>query len=208
MRNNKGMTIVEIIVSITLVSIVLVFMLNLLITVKNFQNQSQNVSDLLINQALLTREIENDFKDYVLKGVSVCDDSDFAKTGYLRPIPSSMSKSDGSIYCLKLIYDETLVNDNIGYLVQYNFDSNSGVIGYKRSSNQVLRQTSYISNSYSGSVVSSCSSSSGSVDCSLKITLPVIGNDDNNYDVVLTYIYKHDDFTCTSANSYRFKITC
>ena len=197
MRNNKGMTIVEIIVSITLVSIVLVFMLNLLITVKNFQNQSQNVSDLLINQALLTREIENDFND-----------SDFAKTGYLRPIPSSMSKSDGSIYCLKLIYDETLVNDNIGYLVQYNFDSNSGVIGYKRSSNQVLRQTSYISNSYSGSVVSSCSSSSGSVDCSLKITLPVIGNDDNNYDVVLTYIYKHDDFTCTSANSYRFKITC
>jgi prepilin-type N-terminal cleavage/methylation domain-containing protein len=206
MKNNKGMTIVEIIVSITLVSVVLVFLLNLLITVKGYKDKSQSASDLLINQALITKEAENDINNYGLTEISYCDDNILNGTSASKIIPSGAS----NIYCLKLIFNDDLLTDNIGYLLQYTYQYSStttkNVVGYKRGTNQVVRESSISMDPdvYKGSVSSSCSTNNYS-NCSLKIVLPVIGNDDNNYDITLTYIYQSSNFTYNKfSNKYGF----
>ncbi|MFA6777572.1 MAG: hypothetical protein WCR80_03915, partial [Bacilli bacterium] len=62
-KNTKGITIVEIIVSVTLVSIVLILLLSIFITVRNEDERNKISSNLLMNQVLIAREIESDFLD-------------------------------------------------------------------------------------------------------------------------------------------------
>ena len=204
MKNNKGVTITEIVISVTLVSIILVFLLNLLITIRGYSEENKNKSDALINRAIITREVENDFKDYDLKGISTCDASVINDTNVGRLIPSGTVTS--SIYCLKLIYDNTLITDNIGYLVQYNYN-NKNVVGYKRGSNQTIRETGLEMNpgANPGTVVSSCVGANEN--CSLVITIPIIDNNLNDYSITLTYIYPKAGFTYTTGERYGFKIS-
>ncbi|MDD2505316.1 MAG: hypothetical protein PHF21_03480, partial [Bacilli bacterium] len=92
--NNKGMTIVEIIISVTLVSIVLILLLSVLITVRGEDERGKATSDLLMNQALITKEIENDFINLDLIGIATCNDGitlpDRLDTVY-KVIPASSS---------------------------------------------------------------------------------------------------------------------
>lgn len=206
MRNNKGMTLTEIIICVVLVSIILVFLLNLLITVKKHSDSEKNASNLLINQSVLTKEIQKDFNDYKLKGVSSCSPDDITKSGSDRIV----SVNSNNIYCLKLTYE----NNSIGYLLQYSYKySDSGniikrVIGYKRGTNQVVRE-SYVDmdpNVNIGTVETSCSISS-SENCGLKIKMPIIDNEGNDYSIELSYIYKNSDFNYVRANAlYGFEI--
>ena len=61
--NKKGFTLIEILVSITLVSIVLVFMLNALVRLKGVYNESDKDTDIILAGALVSRVINNDFID-------------------------------------------------------------------------------------------------------------------------------------------------
>ena len=204
--NNKGMTLVELIVSITIISIILVFLINLLITVKNYDNQAQSSSTLLINQSLITREDQYDIINYNLKGVSSCNSSDLTSGNPLNIVPSNAS----NVYCVKLIYNNAPNSENNGYLLQYRYEYNDGtyknVVGYKRGSNQIVRETKITMdpNKYKGNVTSSCTGNTFTK-CALKITMPVIDDKDNNYDIIITYIYDKNNFTYSSnSNVYGF----
>lgn len=206
--NKKGMTLVEIIVSISLVTIVLVFLINLLITVKNFDNDTQNSSEMLINQAVITREVQKDFMDYGLVGVSACSASDITPNGIMSPVPSGAS----NIYCLKFTFDNTLVTDNIGYLLSYSYEYDGThektMVGYKRGTNQIMREayTTLNPTVSKGKVMSSCSNDSFD-QCSLRIDLPIFDDNLNDYSITLTYIYDRSSFTydkSTNANGFEF----
>ena len=196
--NNKGMSIVEIIVSVALVSIVLIFMINLLITVKSSSDTSQNKSDALINRALIVKEIEKDFVDYELNGVYSCNTNSI--TGGVRAILPSTAKN---IYCLRFTFNN--ITDS-GYLIQY-VDNNKSIIGYKRGSNQIVRESAYpmnpSDNNSRGSIESSCSSNSYE-NCAIKIVMPIKDEENNNYSIKLTYIYKRNNFTYSNINSNGF----
>ena len=58
--NNKGMSLIEIIISITLISMVLIFIFSLLVNVKDINNQSELNSTYLIKKALMISDIEDD----------------------------------------------------------------------------------------------------------------------------------------------------
>ena len=58
--NKKGITLVEIIISIVLISIVLIFLFSLLITVKDINDESEVNSTYLINKSLILKNIESD----------------------------------------------------------------------------------------------------------------------------------------------------
>ena len=204
MKNKKGMTITEIVVSVVLVSIVLVFLLNLLITVKKYTDDNQSESNLLINQSIITKEIEKDIKDYSLSGISTCTATDLA-SGILP-----YGADQGNLYCLKLVFDNTLIRDNVGYLLYYtyNFSDNNPqtVIGYKRGDNQVVRQSYVDMNplTYPGSVTSSCTSSDNY--CSLRIVMPIVDDNLNDYSITISYIYKKSSFIYTTGSAYGFSI--
>ena len=73
--NNKGITLVEIIISIALISIVLVFIFSMLIQVNNENTENEVKSSYLINQAAYIKQIEEDFLDYKLKSIGKCSTS-------------------------------------------------------------------------------------------------------------------------------------
>ena len=262
MKNNIGMTIVELITSIVLVSIILVFMLNLLITLQYFGVQNQNETDLLVNQAVIIKALEKDINEFKLKGVSNCTIDDLIyshtyidennkeiivynkypvvpeeiyKAALKRENNQSLNADEtkllSHLYCLKLIFDNTLIEDNIGYLVQYSYnydcvmDENKkcekdkdgkiiydqkNVVGYKRASNQTIRESivKMNSNDNKGKVTTSCNNDEYDY-CSLKIVLPIYDESGNNYDIRGTYIYKKNEFIYNSTpenikNDYGF----
>lgn len=68
--NKKGMTLVEIIVSIVLVSIILIFITRLLITVNGLYKRSKLEVDFEILDTLLIDAVESDVNRYAVKSVS------------------------------------------------------------------------------------------------------------------------------------------
>ncbi len=207
MKNNKGMTIVELIVCLILVSVMMIFLLNLLITVQNFSVQNQNVTDLLVNQSVVIKALEKDMNEYKLKGVSTCTAEDLSQDKRYPIVSNDYS----NLYCLKLTYDNSLLEENVGYLVQYTYNytefESKNVVGYKRGSNQTIRESkiSMDPNNYLGYVTTSCKNVSSS-SCSLKITMPIFDEIGTNYDIVATYIYNSSDFNYQPGSAYGFVI--
>ena len=63
MKNNKGVTIVELIVSISLITVVLVFLLRLLLTVKEMDDKSLSMLEYQEKSALIIRAVQEKIKD-------------------------------------------------------------------------------------------------------------------------------------------------
>ena len=220
MKNKKGMTIIEIIVCILIVSVIMVFILNLLITVKNAGVDNNNSADLVINQALVIKAIEKDMNEYGLTGVEVCNESELStSTGRRRIVPlDSNGNLPRNLYCLKLTFrTDILGTNNNGYILQYTYDYSGSdtakveknVLGYKRGNNQTIRESSIIMdpNINPGTVTTSCSSSAAAnAKCSLKITLPVFDEKGNNYDIIAAYIYTKNELNYTRGSNIGFEI--
>lgn len=79
--NKKGMTLVEIIISIALISIVLVFLFSLLVDVKDINDEASINSDYLINKALILKNIEEDLdKTTTELKINTCEIRNFYTT--------------------------------------------------------------------------------------------------------------------------------
>lgn len=70
MLNKKGTTLAEVIISIVLISVVLVFMVRLLIDLNNMETNTTYASDNQINRSEIIRAIGNDLNEKVLVSVS------------------------------------------------------------------------------------------------------------------------------------------
>ena len=69
MLNNKGMSLVEVIISIALISVVLVFMIKLLIDVNNTQTNNDYAKDNQTIRTEILRAIHNDLNTKTLRSV-------------------------------------------------------------------------------------------------------------------------------------------
>lgn len=78
--NKKGMTLVEIIISIALISIVLVFLFSLLVDVKDMNDEASINSDYLINKALILKNIEEDLDKADSLTLNTCEINNFYTT--------------------------------------------------------------------------------------------------------------------------------
>ena len=73
--NNKGFTLVELMVSVALVSIVLVFMFNLLGDIKRESSISNDNIDDIIDRSTITRIIQNEWIEKKLTRVATCNET-------------------------------------------------------------------------------------------------------------------------------------
>ena len=71
-RNKKGFTLVELVLSVTLLSIVLIFMMAMLVDLKDKEKSNGADAKLLVNQAILSNTINTDIIKYGLESVSAC----------------------------------------------------------------------------------------------------------------------------------------
>lgn len=198
MKNQKGVTIVEIVVSVALISLVIIFIFNLMITVKNINDDSNSSSNNIINQNIIIRKVQADFKDLELTKVDSCSSDD------IKNLMVSNYNQKTS-YCLKLSY----AGGEVGYLIYYSYHNNTSnkdlnIIGYSRENNVVLRETDIVpqnnnedseNNIYPLKVNTSCPSDESNVNCALNIVMPVVDSVGNNYDINLNYIYASNKVT-------------
>lgn len=73
MKNNKGFTLVELVISITLLSIVLVFMMKVLISLKNKEDANGINTKLLVNQTIISKTLNNDNIKNDIKNIQYCE---------------------------------------------------------------------------------------------------------------------------------------
>ncbi len=212
-NNNRGVSLVEIIVSVTLISVVLVLLLTVFITVRNEDEVGKSISNLLINQANITREIETDFIELGLIEIASCNDGATMQDGkdtVLSVVPASASlRILGGGNCLKLIFDKTKTDDNIGYLLFYSYGFSNkellNVVGYRRGEKRVLRETPVLYDGF-GTYNNLCYLDT----CTLRIDLPVLSDEGDDYGIHLSYLYNTNiGFKITGLSNdtkYRFKV--
>ena len=69
-RKKNGMTIVEILISVLLISIVVALLFNMLIQIRNEDVDNTIQSNFLLSQAMFTKTIEEDAVNYGVNKVS------------------------------------------------------------------------------------------------------------------------------------------
>ena len=176
--NKKGFTLVEIIVSISLVSVVMIFLFQIITTIKNIYDKQNNKNDTKITVAVITREVERDLSSFGLVGVptKTCDMTNN------NIVPSTAT----NVKCIKLIYDGNNVKNNEGYIVYY---QNNGkyFLGYKRGKDNIIETQTVREINVAPKEDIDIINKKNSDTASLKITLPVRDNNDN-YDLVINYM--------------------
>ena len=114
MLNNKGMSLMEILVSIVLISIVLVFLFNLLIDLKNESKNNDYAYNNQINRTEFIYNVENDLQRYKL--ISIKDNSTFENLKI-----ELNYQIDGEI---KKAIIETNINEDTSYLKYQGLNEN------------------------------------------------------------------------------------
>ena len=143
--NKKGMTLVEIIISIALISIVLIFLFSLLVDVKDMNDEASINSDYLINKALMLKNIEEDLDKATTElNINTCEINTFYTTyptiekingGDYSYFKQSSDKSESDVQkrlaseCIKFTFDND--DSKVAYLgIYYYKNKNSYVISY------------------------------------------------------------------------------
>lgn len=152
--NKKGMTLVEIIISIALISIVLIFLFSLLVDVKDMNDEASINSDYLINKALMLKNIEEDLdKANTELKINTCEINDFYTTyptietingGDYSYFQQSSDKSDSDVQkrlaseCIKFTFDND--DSKVAHLgIYYYKNKNSYVISYIHGNTKATR---------------------------------------------------------------------
>ncbi len=130
--NKKGLTLVEIIVSIGLISIVMVFLFQIIMTIKKANDRQNEKTDVLITTTIITREVEKDLESFGLAKdknnnnlpikPEICKEEDIGNIEDTRN--NIVPNTANNIKCLKIIYDESKVKNNEGYILYYENNDN------------------------------------------------------------------------------------
>lgn len=118
MKNNKGFTLVELLVSFTLSMILVIIMFQLIINLKDIYMTSGIKTEMINKQYLMTNKIYSDLNKLQVSNIGTCTDTEKC---------ISFVYSDGTVK--KLIIDETnktMSYDN--YTIKLNNNTNFGII--------------------------------------------------------------------------------
>ena len=204
--NKKGMTLVEIIISIVLISIVLIFLFSLLITVKDINDESEVNSTYLINKSLILKNIEEDLSNADLVYLGSCEITDFyneyGKEDYFKDKDNKDLDDKFKVSkCIKFIYNAE--ETDVAHLGIYYYKSKeSYVISYIHgdvkatrilpdfektpsvysdpSGNYLLKEWKYNNESISGTIPLD-------KDKFHVINIPIIGPDGKDYSINISY---------------------
>lgn len=95
MLNKKGSTLMELVISIVLISVVLIFLMRLLVDLNNTETNNSYAKDNQIIRSEIIRTIENDFNENVLKAIS--DKSDVEVDDKTLKVEFSFEKGNSSL---------------------------------------------------------------------------------------------------------------
>lgn len=193
--DSKGITLVEIIISVALISIVLIFLFSLLIQVNNENSDNEVRASYLVNQSTFIKQIQEDFLDYTLESGSTCEIEDIVSTEtvdklYLPRLNGSpvfsTTETEGNIKCLKFKYEKKINTNGTGnyaYLFIYKKNDNQTILSYYRGDfkqSVILEDFDWETNS-----CELCDAKTNTVGNHQTYHLPIIGSDYKDYSINL-----------------------
>lgn len=203
--NKKGITLVEIIISIALISIVLIFLFSLLVDVKDMNDEADLNSTYLINKSLMLKNIEEDLDKADSLTLNTCQISDFYTT--YNTYKDSLEDKQKASECIKFIFNDD--NSNVAHLgIYYYQDKSSYVISYihgnKKATRLLPEFDKYnvkdakikagfeIKYSNSNGITNEKITSEKILDKNIfhKIEIPIIGSDGKDYSILISYYKK------------------
>lgn len=223
-KYNKGTTMVEILISISIISIVLVFLFALLVRIRRENDANNTESSFLVNQATLTKNIEEDIVNYGVEEISYCDLDDANINGTLIPVANR-----NNFICVKIVYAADYIEDKVGYIMIYNYsksakgDNSSWVIEYERgkygecvsgknnnstwkSSTTVLRDfPEEVDISKVPQVVYTVKSTGENFG---NLIVPIVTFNKVEYNLELAFKLNKDNFACDSRNPNKLNCDC
>ena len=128
--NQSGMTIIEVLVSVIIISFVMSLLFVLLLQVQNANSTAKKKSNLLISQAVITKAIEQDMIEIGVSAISACTYEDFNM--YSNQIDESEPYA-----CVRLEFNKTYDINDLGYIMVYkqnesSYDNATWVVKYAR----------------------------------------------------------------------------
>lgn len=91
--NRRGFTLVELVTTFALASVIIVILINVVLIIKNMTSESDTKTKLLIDQSILSNEINSKLKNGNIVSYDACTDSNFCY---------EFTLSDGEIVDLKI----------------------------------------------------------------------------------------------------------
>lgn len=128
MNNKRGTTVVEIIISIALVSVVLIFLMNLFLTVREVYNKSKTESDYDMLNSIIIKAVGDDIDIYGLYDVEYEDDNkkDTVVLTFNSYRNSHMSERIKKV--LRVTHDDEKNKDYISYSYESKYIEDEGSV--------------------------------------------------------------------------------
>lgn len=234
MKNKNGMTIVEMLISILIISIVLALLFNMLSSVRSEDVSNQIQSEFLINQASIIKQVEEDFVDFGVSKISPCNLKDANITNYRL-----ISGYETKYKCIRIDYQADYIDDNIGFLMLYKAytrfsnkdvgknESAKWVIQYVRGrytrrnigDNTIIKSSwenaVQVMKSYPEELESDFTpyllytAAPGNELNAASLVLPIVNQDAEHYDINLSFTFKGNmDFKCNPNSPSLLKCNC
>ena len=179
-RKSKGTTLVEVMVSVILISIVMIFIFNLLVDLKSENELTARRSTDSINRASFTRLIQNDFIMESLVGLKPCNKGIFCLDFTFKEKTKRLFVEEN-----RIIYDNELWQLTNGKYLKNN-----------------IKFSYYSTSSESNEVLNGTDEKDTHI---LKIVIPVTTNLSSNrrYDIELTHMSNEElAIDCTEIDDY------
>ena len=180
--NNKGMTLVEVIVSIVLISIVLVLIMNLFLNVQSQYNSSKLASDYEVLASNVLKSVGSDIEKY---GVYSIDENTSDNSIKITFNTFRETKLNERITKILRVYSNTDVDNKMVYYISYRYDPTLSDLTSKELSYNIARA---IPNADSLPMINieridGQNASTGKNYKYAKISIPLNDMKDNKYDI-------------------------
>lgn len=187
--NKKGLTLVEIIVSIGLISIVMVFLFQIIMTIKNANDRQNEKTDVLITTTIITREVEKDLNSFGI--AEPIDDNlttpcTFANKNNSNIVPNNVEIE--TMQCIKIIYDSKNVKNNEGYILYYTNNENKHFLAYKRGKDNIVETQTVREISVAPSSGFELNKEKNEKGYSINIKIPIKDNYNIDTNLVINYV--------------------
>lgn len=183
MKNKKGMTLVELIVSVVLVSVIIIFLFRMLIDLRNEENKSNSKPTYKITQTVINKNIQNVLLNETVTKVEVN-----VVSGGDRSIRISLANNRYLIISISLD-NQVITVEEIDEMAEFGQD----VILYERrqlpESTNIEGEKVYLGRVDDLIVTSYAATSSYKYDKILVIKFPLVDNAENYYWIEAYYPY-------------------
>ena len=115
-KYNRGVTIVEILISVAIIGIILLLLFSMLLQVRNEDRNNNIQSNFIINQSTFIKIIEEDITKYGVKAVSYCTLADVNVNS-----STVVAGDEENFKCIRIEYAADYLKDKVGYLIIYNY---------------------------------------------------------------------------------------